>query len=214
VCWIVPDALRGYFHLRRHVREWTRMAAIGLGAARHAGDLRAQAAMHLSLGMAEYTAGRLNEAEEHYHRAVELSLGSGWQAGESAAYRNLAGVALAHGDAAASEKYLSLWADLNETLDQRSGRAATEDHERCTEECADPAVPRDTEIDKEWTSLSYREQAVARLVVEGLTNQQIAKRIRCSPETVKFHLRNIFRKLEIGSRVEIARFVLASEGAA
>ena len=91
---------------------------------------------------------------------------------------------------------------------------ATEDHERCTEECADPAVPRDTEIDKEWTSLSYREQAVARLVVEGLTNQQIAKRIRCSPETVKFHLRNIFRKLEIGSRVEIARFVLASEGAA
>ncbi len=214
VCWIVPDALRGYFHLRRHVREWTRMAAIGLGAARHAGDLRAQAAMHLSLGMAEYTAGRLNEAEEHYHRAVELSLGSGWPAGESAAYRNLAGVALAHGDAAASEKYLSLWADLNETLDQRSGRAATEDHERCTEECADPAVPRDTEIDKEWTSLSYREQAVARLVVEGLTNQQIAKRIRCSPETVKFHLRNIFRKLEIGSRVEIARFVLASEGAA
>ena len=51
---------------------------------------------------------------------------------------------------------------------------------------------------------------MARLVVQGLTNQQIAKRIRCSPETVKFHLRNIFRKLGIASRVEIARFVLAS----
>ncbi|MFD0634088.1 LuxR C-terminal-related transcriptional regulator [Catenulispora yoronensis] len=205
VCWIVSDALRGYFHARRNLREWTRMAGIGLAAARHAGDLRAQAAMHLNLGLAAYSGGRLDQAEEHYHRTVELGLGTGWREGEAAAYRNLAGVALLHGDPAASEKYLSLWADLNAVLGQCPDSAA--EIAQCAADLGDAETG-------DWERLSHREQTVARLVVQGLTNQQIAKRIRCSPETVKFHLRNIFRKLEIGSRVEIARFVLSPGRAA
>jgi DNA-binding CsgD family transcriptional regulator len=128
-------------------------------------------------------------------------------------------VALAHGDTATSEKYLSLWADLNETLDVRAldaaPRAEAQDDSRSqTGLIPDGVESQSSESDPgttdEWSALSHREQAVARLVVQGLTNQQIAKRIRCSPETVKFHLRNIFRKLDIGSRVEIAKFVLAS----
>ncbi|NUR59755.1 MAG: LuxR family transcriptional regulator [Catenulispora sp.] len=251
VCWIVPDALRGYFHARRHLREWSRMAGIGLAAACAAGDLRAQAAMHLGLGMAEYAGGRLDAAGEHYHRTVELGLGSGWREGEAAAYRNLAGVALLHGDCSASEKYMSLWADLTEALGLQDslknpgkrtmsaacgvdtlragaieaaaaacavdeGGEADEDAEDATEDAVDAVAGGDaveaSGAHADWSSLSRREQAVARLVVQGLTNQQIAKRIRCSPETVKFHLRNIFRKLGIGSRVEIARFVLVPGG--
>jgi DNA-binding CsgD family transcriptional regulator len=202
VCWTVPDALRGYFHARRHLREWTRMAGIGMAAARHAGDLRGQAAMHLSLGLAELAADRGDEAEDHFHRTIEFSLASGWHEGEAAAYRNLAEVALVQGDDAASEKYLSLWADLKEALGRcpMPDRAGPDGEAVQAVECA---------ASRDWASLSHREQTVARLVVQGLTNQQIAKRIRCSPETVKFHLRNIFRKLDIGSRVEIARFVLA-----
>jgi DNA-binding CsgD family transcriptional regulator len=43
--------------------------------------------------------------------------------------------------------------------------------------------------------------------VRGLTNRQIASRISCSPHTMNFHLRNIFRKLGIASRIEIARYL-------
>lgn len=206
VCWTVPDALRGYHQQRRRLRDWKRMADIGLDAARHEQNLAAQAAMHLTLGMASFAANRLPDAEDHYQRTVELGLGAGWRRIEAAAYRNLAGVALARGDTAKSEKYLSLWADLNERLD--AAPAAPE----ITTVPEIPNAPKESlpAASEEWSVLSRREQTVARLVVQGLTNQQIAKRIRCSPETVKFHLRNIFRKLGIGSRVEIARFVLAA----
>ena len=221
VCWTIPDALRGYYHQRRHLREWTRMAEIGLAAARHERNVRAQAAMHLTLGMAGFAANRVADAEDHYQRTVELGLGSGWQEIEAVAYRHLAGVALAHGDTATSEKYLSLWADLNERLDLRLNSAVPclDEGEGEAEAGNGPETAgtvnarqpgHDAAAAEEWSVLSRREQTVARLVVQGLTNQQIAKRIRCSPETVKFHLRNIFRKLGIGSRVEIARFVLAS----
>ncbi|WP_194892739.1 LuxR C-terminal-related transcriptional regulator [Catenulispora pinisilvae] len=218
VCWTVPDALRGYYQQRRRLRDWIRMAEIGLAAAQGARNLRAQAAMHLSLGMAAFASDRLAEAEDHYQRTVALGLNAGWQEIEAAAYRCLAGIALALGDTATSEKYLSLWADLNETLEQRLDADAallTAEQPQGEAQPGSPAVPMpepDAAAAKKWSVLSRREQTVARLVVQGLTNQQIAKRIRCSPETVKFHLRNIFRKLAIGSRVEIARFVLVSSG--
>jgi len=54
-------------------------------------------------------------------------------------------------------------------------------------------------------ALSPRERQVADLVLRGLTNRQIATRLRCSPHTVNFHVRNIYRKLGIRSRVEIAQ---------
>lgn len=60
-----------------------------------------------------------------------------------------------------------------------------------------------------WRLLTRREREVAVHVVEGLTNRQIASRMSCSPHTVNFHLRNIFRKLDITSRIEIARHALA-----
>jgi DNA-binding CsgD family transcriptional regulator len=54
----------------------------------------------------------------------------------------------------------------------------------------------------DWTLLSEREMEVAELVGQALTNQQIAGRLGRSPHTVNFHLRQIFRKLGIASRVE------------
>lgn len=55
----------------------------------------------------------------------------------------------------------------------------------------------------DWERLSGREIEVAELVGEALTNQQIAGRLGLSPHTVNFHLRHVFRKLGIGSRVEL-----------
>ena len=59
-----------------------------------------------------------------------------------------------------------------------------------------------------WESLTETEQAVAGLVAQGLSNREVAARMYVSMHTVAFYLRQIFRKLTIGSRVELARIVV------
>ena len=59
-----------------------------------------------------------------------------------------------------------------------------------------------------WKSLTDTESAAAMLVAQGLNNQQVADRMYISVHTVACHLRQIFRKLDIGSRVELARIVV------
>jgi len=54
--------------------------------------------------------------------------------------------------------------------------------------------------------LTKRETAILKAVARGLTNQAIGREFWVSEQTVKFHLRNIFRKLEVGSRTEAARY--------
>jgi DNA-binding CsgD family transcriptional regulator len=54
-------------------------------------------------------------------------------------------------------------------------------------------------------TLTERQQVIARLVGSGLTNQQVANRMWLSPHTVNYHLRSIYRKLNIKSRVELVR---------
>jgi DNA-binding NarL/FixJ family response regulator len=56
-------------------------------------------------------------------------------------------------------------------------------------------------------ALSARELEVARLVVERKTNPEIAAELFLSQKTVETHLRNAFRKLDVASRVELARAV-------
>jgi DNA-binding CsgD family transcriptional regulator len=63
-----------------------------------------------------------------------------------------------------------------------------------------------------WGSLTESERGVADLVAEGLTNREVAARLFLSPHTVDAHLRHIFRKLGIESRVELARIVAEHGG--
>jgi ATP/maltotriose-dependent transcriptional regulator MalT len=56
-------------------------------------------------------------------------------------------------------------------------------------------------------SLTERELQVARLVVDRMTNPQIAAELFLSQKTVETHLRNIFHKIGVASRVELARAV-------
>jgi ATP/maltotriose-dependent transcriptional regulator MalT len=60
-------------------------------------------------------------------------------------------------------------------------------------------------------SLTERELQVARLVVDRMTNPQIAAELFLSHKTVQTHLRNIFRKMGVSSRVELARAVERAE---
>ncbi|MDF3293865.1 response regulator transcription factor [Streptomyces silvisoli] len=52
--------------------------------------------------------------------------------------------------------------------------------------------------------LTDTEFAVANLVSQGLTNVQVGRQLYISTHTVAFHLKKIFRKLEVSSRVELA----------
>jgi DNA-binding CsgD family transcriptional regulator len=56
-----------------------------------------------------------------------------------------------------------------------------------------------------WAAVTTSELAVARLVAGGLTNREVAERLFVSPHTVNSHLRHVFAKLGINSRVELAR---------
>jgi len=62
--------------------------------------------------------------------------------------------------------------------------------------------------DTGWPSLTATECTVAELVSQGSTNQQAADQMFVSMHTVAFHLRQIFRKLGISSRVELTRIAL------
>ena len=59
--------------------------------------------------------------------------------------------------------------------------------------------------------LTAQELQIVQFVAEGLTNREVAAQLFLSPRTIDFHLRNIFRKLGIASRTELARLALASE---
>ena len=58
----------------------------------------------------------------------------------------------------------------------------------------------------EAAALSEREAAVLDAVARGLSNREIGRQLWISEQTVKFHLRNVYRKLGITSRTEAARY--------
>jgi DNA-binding NarL/FixJ family response regulator len=69
--------------------------------------------------------------------------------------------------------------------------------------CVEPAV-----------QVSHRELEILALVAEGMSNAEITLRLHISPNTVKFHLQNIYHRLGVNSRTEASRWYLRNyEGA-
>jgi DNA-binding NarL/FixJ family response regulator len=59
---------------------------------------------------------------------------------------------------------------------------------------------------EETDLLTRRESEILRLVAEGHTNGQMARMLWVTEQTVKFHLSNIYRKLEVANRTEASRW--------
>jgi DNA-binding NarL/FixJ family response regulator len=71
-----------------------------------------------------------------------------------------------------------------------------------------PRADRPVPIRSTVYKLSEREAEVLALVVEGLSNKQIAVRLQLSQTTVKTYLRTLFRKLGVRDRSEAASYAL------
>ncbi len=61
-------------------------------------------------------------------------------------------------------------------------------------------------------NLTKREMEILRLVAEGLTNEEIGKKIYISEKTVKTHLTNIFDKLKVNNRFKAALLIMDRPG--
>jgi DNA-binding SARP family transcriptional activator len=96
--WLLTDALRGYFWMRRYSAEWLATAHAGLSAATAAGDSRAQAAVRLSFANAYHAMGRHPEAIENYTAAADLAGRAGWTEAQAASLTNLGGLYEQRGD--------------------------------------------------------------------------------------------------------------------
>jgi DNA-binding CsgD family transcriptional regulator len=178
----------------------TELAELALMNTRRRADLNpriasfAGAAAHVR-GLLEGDRADLQEAVdlfEHLPRRLELA----------AALEDLgAHLTASDRDAAvdALGRTLALYTELGATWDARRVRSRLRElGVRRRLVAAEPATTG-------WTALTTSEVTVARLVAEGLTNREVAERLFVSPHTVSSHLRHVFTKLGISSRVELAR---------
>jgi DNA-binding CsgD family transcriptional regulator len=105
---------------------------------------------------------------------------------------------------------------LGEALETYVRLGATRDAARTRGKLRDLGVRRRIGLQRStagWRGLTESELQVARLAARGLTNRQIGERLFISPHTVSSHLRHTFTKLEISSRVELARMAAQHERA-
>lgn len=99
-------------------------------------------------------------------------------------------------------------ARVRERLDRERGSA--ENSADADLQLADPEAPQEPDVEAlcakaaRTYDLTRREEDVLRLLVEGRTASQIAEELVVSPNTVKTHVRNLYRKLGINRRADLA----------
>ena len=94
---------------------------------------------------------------------------------------------------------------LRASLDTFTDLGATPLVERATQELrasGETARKRDPST---LLDLTPMERKVAQLVSTGLSNKDVAAQCWVSPRTVAFHLRNVFTKVGVSSRTELAQ---------
>jgi len=150
-------------------------------------------------GLVDHDAGRLLRAAERYHDARRPLLGA--KALEAAA-----GALVDTGDRDPARAAFSRAVDLYTSL------GATRDVDRLQARFRGYGIRRAPRVKHRrvhhgWDSLTPAEAKIAALVAEGMTNPQIATRLFLSHRTVGTHVSHILGKLDVRSRIDIAREV-------
>jgi len=70
------------------------------------------------------------------------------------------------------------------------------------------ATPMRTSLPEHRAQLSTRERQITMLITRGLKNKDIARRMLITEQTVKNHIHNIFEKLGVGDRLELALYAV------
>jgi len=81
-------------------------------------------------------------------------------------------------------------------------RRATTDQPSLSPEAAQVLIQKVNEPPKPGADMTDREREILALMVEGLSNSEIAGRLIVSQSTVKFHVSNVLSKLGVASRTE------------
>jgi ATP/maltotriose-dependent transcriptional regulator MalT len=207
---------RGYYLARlceawlaqRRRAEAERAAAGAEAVAQGTGLPSASAAARRAQAALALDAGDAQAAAEHALRATVAAADSGRPI-EAAAMRTVAGRALAQ--AGEPERAAAELARAAAELDACGALRYRDAAERELRRLGHRRLHRRTRPGKAdgsgVESLTERELQIARLVVDRKTNAQIAAELFLSPKTVESHIRNLFHKLDVSSRVEVARVV-------
>jgi len=70
------------------------------------------------------------------------------------------------------------------------------------------AAPQTANRERERSPLSQREREIVALVAQGFKNKEMAEKMFISEQTVKNHLHNIFDKLGVSDRLELALYAI------
>lgn len=79
---------------------------------------------------------------------------------------------------------------------------------RMIRSCYAPMIP---ELHERFSSLSRREREIANLIAQGLTYQEIADQLYISVNTIKTHIKRIYKRLNITSRRDLIRGASGSD---
>jgi len=63
--------------------------------------------------------------------------------------------------------------------------------------------PNKDALEEKISILTSREKEIAKLILKGLTNKEIASELKISPNTIKIHTTNIYKKLNVTDRLSL-----------
>jgi DNA-binding CsgD family transcriptional regulator len=211
----IPEPWRAHY-LELLTRGWLASGRVpeAEGTAARAGAIAERVGLEAATAMADRAAAAVALARDDPVGAADLALaaaGASAEAGagvDAARARTLAGRALAAAgehDRAIAELETAA-RELGACAARRYRLEAEHEQRKLGRRFARRTRARKPE-GRGLETLTARELEVARLVVDRHTNPEIAEALFLSEKTVETHLRNIFRKLDVCSRAEVARAV-------